>query len=583
MIRDFFSYKFDSQGVVDVKLHERIKAIFSDTKIGQNTKLMEKEYGQHPVIYIDMKDSDEGDTYEDFLAKLRFITSGLYHKFAYLTTEKSPLADNEKKEINYYVDNMRGLTSTDLSSSLLNLSRILNSYHKKKVIILMDEYDSAYNHLFTDPDVTTKERRKIIKFLYAFYKTTFKGNDYLNKSLMTGVLRFAKDGTMSALSDVDEHDITSWQFSQFYGFTRDEVEEIFGKFRVTNDVVKETISAWYDGYFQGATDVQVNVYCPWSVIKYFNNLILRSYWTKTGTVAFLDKLLWNPTIKRCIEQLIKGGAIEFEYNDELSAVQFENLSEMAQDPSKEINSNGIDVFFSYLFVSGYLTQTNTRGVYILPNFEITKELENKLRTYYEKIYTIDPAKMGQLTDHLRLVLGGYDSLKIKNLFEGDFYDTLSDVIKSCDLTEDKSNDTPGLFGNEDFLVHSLLNFIALQVYKKNFATEIYMKKSVDGKVTSRSGRADIMLSDKHRGLIIEMKYTKLADKGTSLCDTNAITCNDALKQAKMYSELISSNGVESYMQIFCGISISSNQDVALSGEIIILDKKNKSDLVFAKC
>ena len=226
-----------------------------------------------------------------------------------------------------------------------------------------------------------------------------------------------------------------------------------------------------------------------------------------------------------------------------------------------------------MLVTGYLTQSDTLGEYKLPNYELTLEFEDKLLSFYKQIYTIDPNKMSQLTQNLSKIFGDHDSLTIKNLLTGDFYNTLKSVIEDCKLTQDKSSLSQGLFGNED-LVHSLLNYIALQVYDKKFATEIYTKKTIDGQVTDRSGRADIMLSHKKQGLIIEMKYTKEPMNDKSLKDTNASKSQDALNQAKTYSELIPGSTIDDYMQIFCGISISAEQDVALSGEIINPDSSN---------
>ena len=570
MINEFFSLKLDSKGNEDKGLHQKRQELFTKFKIGQ-TDLM-SEYGKYPVIYIDMKSAKKG-SYSELLDALKNIVSRLYEKYLYLTNEQSDLADYQKIEVKKYVERKQDLTPEDLSSSLLNISKLLKQYHSQPVIILMDEYDAAYNYVYTEPGVSDEERRKIVNFLKGFNENTFKGNEYLVKSLMTGVLRFAKDGSLSGLNHVKEHNITSKEFSQYYGFSQDEVDILCSKFGITDDADKEKISTWYNGYYQGANNQHVNVYCAWSIINYLNSGDFMKYWSESGSISFLNKLFSNQQIKHNIETLIKGGVIEFKFNDQLSADQFKKLGEMAHNASVEINSEGIDLFFSYMLVTGYLTQSDTSGEYKLPNYELTLEFEDKLLSFYKQIYTIDPNKMSQLTQNLSKIFGDHDSLTIKNLLTGDFYYTLKSVIEDCKLTQDKSSLSQGLFGNED-LVHSLLNYIALQVYDKKFATEIYTKKTIDGQVTDRSGRADIMLSHKKQGLIIEMKYTKEPMKDKSLKDTNASKSQEALNQAKTYSELIPGKAIDDYMQIFCGISISAEQDVALSGEIINPDSSN---------
>ena len=577
MINEFFSLKLDSKGNEDKELHQKRQELFTKLKIGQ-TGLM-SEYGKYPVIYIDMKSAKKG-SYSELLDALKNIISRLYEKYLYLTNEQSDLADYQKIEVKKYVERKQDLTPEDLSSSLLTISKLLKQYHNQPVIVLMDEYDAAYNYVYTEPGVSDVERRKIINFLKGFNENTFKGNEYLVKSLMTGVLRFAKDGSLSGLNHVKEHNITSKEFSQYYGFSQDEVDILCSKFRITDNADKEKISTWYNGYYQGASNQHVNIYCAWSIINYLNSSEFKKYWSESGSISFLNKLFANQQIKHNIEKLIKGGSIEFKFNDQLSADQFKQLGEMAHNVSVEINSEGIDLFFSYMLVTGYLTQSKILGEYKLPNYELTLEFEDKLLSFYKQIYTIDPNKMSQLTQSLNKIFGDTDSVAIKNLFTGDFYNKLSSVIEDCKLTQDKSTSSQGLFGNED-LVHSLINYISLQVYDKKFATEIYTKKTIDGEVTNRSGRADIMLSHKKQGLIIEMKYTKDSMKDKSLKDTNVFKSQEALDQAKTYSELIPSNGIDGYIQIFCGISISAEQDVALSGEIILSDDSSNLDFNIA--
>lgn len=567
MIREFFSLKLDANGNEDNVLHQKRRELFANLKIGQTDSM--KEYGKYPVIHINMK-SLKKKRYSEFLDTLKYVISDLYRNYLYLVNERSNLDEYQKLQVKKYVYGAQGLTSVDISLSLLILSKLLNQYHDQCVIILMDEYDAPYNCIYTEPGVLNEERDEIVSFLNGFNENTFKDNKSLEKSLMTGVLRLANDSSLFGLNNIVEHNFTSKVFSQYYGFSQVEVNMLCDKFDITSDVVKEKISTWYNGYSQGDSDKPVNVYCAWSIINYFISGEFDYYWAQSGSISFLNELFSNTQIKHNIEKLIKGGSIQFDFNDELSAENFMELRTMANDAGTKITSGGIDLFFSYLLLTGYLTQSKKR-TYKLPNYELTLEFQKKLLPFYNQIYTINPYKMSKVIQSLDNVFECNDSSAIKNLLTGNFYNELRSVIEDCTLTQDLHSE--GLFGNED-LVQSLLNFIALQVYNTSFATEVYKKKTISSEGTGSSGRADIMLSDEKCGLIIEMNYTKVSTKDKDLKDTNASNSEKALNQAKTYSEMIPVNGRAVYMQIFCGISISAERDVALSGEVIRSDGSN---------
>ena len=209
-----------------------------------------------------------------------------------------------------------------------------------------------------------------------------------------------------------------------------------------------------------------------------------------------------------------------------------------------IKQDGIDLLFSYLFITGYLTNALTTNKYSLPNKEIKIEFETKLKDYYNQIFNISPAKFNKLTETLTEVFSEKTTDEIVHIFKTEFGVQLTDLISTLELYDDNKA-IKGAFKNED-LMHSLLNNIAIQIVNAKFASERYTTKP-DG----TKGRADIVLEKNNCGVVIEMKY-----KGTA---------NEALEQAKGYAKLVEDTNI----QIFIGCNITDQQEVFLSGDIIV--------------
>lgn len=254
-----------------------------------------------------------------------------------------------------------------------------------------------------------------------------------------------------------------------------------------------------------------------------------------------------------MSDLVDGASVKFNLKLDFSVQNFKTLKKiMNLGSNAEINENYLDVLFSYLFIAGYVTEDGN-GEYKLSNNEIKHEMGERLVEYYKTIYTLDSTKLSDLTGILQKLIDKTHTLNdntakidfIKKSFVFQFQPKFNDLIKECRLVNDK-DDIGGIFANEDF-IHSVLNYIGMQVKGIFFGTEIYTKKIPNG----NKGRVDIILKNKESGIIIEVKYNGNA--------------HEALAQAKTYKNLIN----DQQIKIFIGFDISKSKEVSLAGEIYL--------------
>jgi len=528
------------------------------SKIADDNHSMKRQ-GQYPVITIDFKDC-KGSNFEEVQSNLKNKIVETIRGFSYLKSSNATYKETTvSKE---YLDILGRSKDKDIKTSLKDLSALLHSHHDKKVWILIDEYDAAANKAYLE--FSTKEAKQVSELFRGIFESAFKGNEHLEKGVMTGVQYIVKSGMLSGLNNLTKYNVTDTKYSQYYGINQQEMDYLLKAFNI--DISKDedgqyagiraqSIKSWYNGYREQQTgeDGQYNgqyidKYNIWSVVQYLNNQAeFKPYWEKSGSVSeFLNNLFVNKSFKQVIENLTNGHSIfigepktDFDIND------FKNLKEI-KDNINVINltESGLNLVYSYLFITGYFTM-NENGQLKLPNKEIQKEMSNYLKDFYNQIFNIPTENFIKVTNVLSEVFVAKDQDEIKILFKEKFAPQFEKLISLVD--KDK------VFGNED-MVHSLLNNIAIQVVNAKFATERYTTKPDDSR-----GRADIVLSKEGRGIVIEMKYHK---DDPSEQDAREIT-TAALDQSKTYSKLVK----DEPMNIFIGCTITGNQDLFLSGEI----------------
>ena len=518
--------------------------IIGQTKVIDSLELQ----GQYPVIFIDFKDC-KGSNFEDVAKKLQRKIVETIEKFGYLDLSQKTYSGKITigQKYNELFDQIR---LGNFDTAVKELSTLLYAHHGKKVWILIDEYDAAVNKAYLE--FNDEEAKQVSELFRGIFESALKGNNNLEKGVLTGVQYIVKSGMLSGLNNLSKYNIINFKYSQYYGINQEEMNDLMQHFEIEESQAAK-IKDWYNGYQENiGTDenkIFIDKYNIWSVVNYLNrqNDGFKSYWEESGSVDFIKPLFKQQNFKKKIEDLVNNNNLVIDkLISDFSVDNFRKLKEITTNSGKiEISPAGLELIFSYFFITGYLTNTSTRNEYKLPNKELRYEFTEKIKDYYKTIFNIEPEKFSELTKILNVVFEQKNSLEIKEIFEKNFGPKFNELIKNVKLLNVSNENQIGLFANED-LMHSLLNNIVLQIVNGSFASERYTVKT-DG----TKGRADIVVAKNGTGLLIEMKYKGKAD--------------EALKQAKEYAELVKDTNT----QIFIGCNITDQQEVFLSGDIVI--------------
>lgn len=252
----------------------------------------------------------------------------------------------------------------------LNLSKMLHVHYGKAPMIIIDEYDTpiqqGHNRGYYD---------QVIDFMRTLFSGGLKDNPHLSYGFLTGILRVAKESIFSGLNNLKINSILDHRYSEYFGFTPDEVKEMADYYDVSEKY--EEICAWYDGYRFGNTEI----FNPWSVIGYFNNeCVPRAFWQSTGSNDVIGEILKNATTETYekLEDLMQGKSFMTHIDTGVIYPQIQN------DPS---------AIYSFLLVTGYLKATANDqtfgGDYIckvaLPNKEISYVYSKEILSKFQKM------------------------------------------------------------------------------------------------------------------------------------------------------------------------------------------------------
>ena len=336
------------------------KELFDGLKIMEQEEKYTSKLGYYPCIYLTLKDVNE-DTYEKMILNMKTAMLNTYKEHMYLL-DSDKIYPFEKEKINdilYFRED-----EVTLKNSIKDLSEYLSRYYDKPVMLFLDEYDvplqSAYVNGYYEQGVT---------FFKTFYGTTFKDNQYLQKTVLTGVSRVAKESVFSGANNFKVFTVLDDEFSDDFGITEKEMDKIIEDFEVQDE--KEEIKKWYDGYIIGHTE---GIYNPWSILNYLKNKELKPYWVNTSSNDLIKLILKNSaTVKEKIEQLLRDEEIEVPINLETVIVGIEQNEE---------NIWGLLLGTGYLKVTGVVDLA--MGVYKvkIPNYEIKFLFQNIIRDWF---------------------------------------------------------------------------------------------------------------------------------------------------------------------------------------------------------
>ena len=327
------------------------KELFKGLKIMSQEEQYTSKLGYYPVIYITLKDVQDRN-FENMLLNLKSAMIDMYQEHMYLL-KSDKIYEFEKQAITDILYAREDEVS--LRNSIRELSKYLYRYYEKPVMLLIDEYDVPLQNAYVEGYY-----EEAVKFFKIFYGTTFKDNPYLEKTVLTGVRRVAKESIFSGANNFKVFTVLDDEFSDDFGITEEEMDKVIKDFNIQDK--KEDIKEWYDGYTIGHTE---GIYNPWSILNYLKNKKLMPYWVNTSSNDLIKLVLKNSsTIKEKIERILRDETIEVPINLETVIVGIEN---------NEDNIWGLMLGTGYLKVEE--TVDLARGIYKvkLPNREI-KEL-----------------------------------------------------------------------------------------------------------------------------------------------------------------------------------------------------------------
>jgi len=483
--------------------------LFSGLKIAQENDIMQKQ-GKHPVIYITFKDI-KYNTWEECRYDIHKLISGIFDDYGCVLDS---VLITEKDRNNYRQIVSMSANDTDFATSFLLLSKLLFQYYKAKPVILIDEYDTpihqGYFCGFYD---------EVITFMRVFFSSTFKDNPYLEKAVMTGILRTSRESLFSGLNNLFVCTISSIVAADKFGFTENEVIALLKHYDDLFSLAE--IKWWYDGYNFGGAEI----YNPWSILYCIAQKDLYRHWVNTSGNDLVKELCLqaDETVKQDVDILAQGGSIHKTIDDN---IVFGNLGK------------NNDALWSFLLHCGYLRydnmfvnpEDNNRWADLsIPNSEVTGLF---LQDIVSNWFTRPPKdKIKSLTKLMDNLITG--DIKV---FKDDFLRYCSETISYYDISKKEP----------ERQYHMLL--LGVLICLKD-------KYHIRSNRETGLGRCDVMLAPRRdtingvripRGIIFELKKVYKAKKETFASVIEE--AKDQILDNRYYQEL-QSQGVNDIVNI----------------------------------
>ena len=469
--------------------------------------------GSYPVISLSFAKAKE-NSFLNSRKKICQIITDLYNQYDFLP-DSGKLNDNEKYFFRKVSAEMEDYVATD---SLNALSGYLKKYYGKKVIILLDEYDTpmqeAYVNGYWD---------ELAGFTRSLFNATFKTNPHLERAIMTGITRISKESIFSDLNNLSVVTSTSDMYAESFGFTEDEVYTALKEYGIEQQMPE--VKRWYDGFSFGS---RRDIYNPWSILNYLKTEKFAPYWTNTSSNSLVSKLIREGSgkIKEAFEFLLKDESIRTTIDEQ---IVYDLLDQDEQ------------AVWSLLLASGYLTVKNFE-TYTTEFGEWKQEYELKLTNFEVKIMFRNMfRKWFSSTD------SDYNDF-IKALLHDDM-DAMNHYMNKVSLATFSYFDTgKGPLGNEpERFYHGFVLGLIVELTDKYIITS---------NRESGFGRYDIVMNPRrpeNDAIIIEFKVQHSSEK--NLADT----VQKALEQIeeRNYQSALLSRGIpeeriRKYGFAFCG-------------------------------
>lgn len=352
MVEQFFSVNYAGRG-----------DLFEGLSIWNEEKYRRLQ-GTYPVISLSFANVKETD-FKTTSYRIRQLLMKAYEKNAFLR-ECEKLSDAEKAYFERMASEMR---EEDAPLALYQLSDFLFRYYGKKVIILLDEYDTPMQESYVDG-----YWEELVAFTRSLFNSTFKTNPWLERAIMTGITRVSKESIFSDLNNLKVVTTTSDEYADCFGFTE---EEVFAGMDECGYTDRETVKSWYDGFTFGS---KTDIYNPWSILNYLDTGEIKTYWANTSSNSLVGKLIrqGSRSIKTSFEALLTGEHLITPIDEQ---IVYNQLDE---------NETAI---WSLLLASGYLKvvdyeryapmeANDPKYELELTNLEVKVMFQNMIRTWF---------------------------------------------------------------------------------------------------------------------------------------------------------------------------------------------------------
>lgn len=493
MLHCFFSVKYKDRA-----------DLFENLSIWKEKKYRDLQ-GTYPVIFLSFA-SVKGITYESARESTLLLLEELYQQYSFLIDEGSL----NQKEAEYFERVGSGMSDAEAAMAIPKLAYHLFQYYKKKVIILLDEYDTplqeAYVHNYWE---------QMTFFIRGIFNSAFKTNPSMERGLMTGITRVSKESIFSDLNNLTVVTTTSEKYKEMFGFTEEEVFQALDAAGLESQ--KRKVKEWYDGFTFGN---RRDIYNPWSITNFLDEKKIKLYWANTSSNALISKLLreGSKEIKIDMEALLTGQHI------------FTTLDEQIIFQELDDNEQAI---WSLLLASGYLkverspedeTDDNQQYELSVTNKEVEKMFRNMVQGWFKKT-------SGQNNDFIKALL--MNDVEYMNEFMNEIS---TKMFSSFDVGRHPSQKMEP----ERFYHGFVLGLIV------ELADRYYISSNRE----SGFGRYDVMLEpiDKSdKAFIFEFKvYNPAKDSDLKAAAENALS---QIEQRK-YSKVLIDRGVDEE-QIYC--------------------------------